>query len=428
MPNNMNLKNLLLGIALYLPPLSGLGAEPRYVNSRDILLSYQSVNKMPVAAVHLWVCAESDSRWTPAETASAGLNAVGYRAPQDGVYRFYMVLENAGGVSAPPPTEESAAQLEIVVDTKPPTLQIHRVMRPGAAADRPELRLFVTLVDENLGEAGTRIFYRANAQGGWVDAGLVKCELGSIEWALPAELPEMIDIRLIATDLAGNRAVDDILEVPVPRGTVPSEVVVAQADARDAIVVPLVEPVAVAPLKPVTLAENGEADVRNEAPADDLRKRREAEDLHRQASAFLAEGRYALAGARLQSALELDPDKPDMLVDLGSSYYRGDKFDLADAQYRRAAEIEPDNPQALEGLALVAATQKRYPDAREHLQHLLKLRPDAAEHWLHFGDVEHMLGDRTAARQAWDKALRLETADAFVRKEAKKRLDAFQAK
>ena len=408
----------------------GFGAEPRYVNARDIVISYQPINQMPVETARLWVRAGDETEWQSAETSSAGKNALLYRASRDGRYAFYLVLENAAGASGPPPTSETQPHLLVVADSTSPTLQIHRAARWDQPESQPGLRLVVTLMDENLGEQGARLFYRANADGGWVDAGPVVCQSGAIVWQPPANLPDTIDLQLVATDRAGNRAEDELQGVPVPR---PASLVANSADTAspqpsEAVVVPLVEPVTLEPVQPVVLGENDPA-ARSESSDDDLlRKRREAEDLHRQAATFLAEGRYSLAASRLEGALELTPDEPDMLVDLGSAYYRRDQFDLADNQYRRALEITPDHVGALEGRALVAATQKRYPDARLQLEHLLELRPEAADHWLHFGDVEHMLGDRAAARVAWEKALQLKTADTFVRKEARKRLDTFQAK
>ncbi|MCK4340209.1 MAG: hypothetical protein KAY37_00615 [Phycisphaerae bacterium] len=57
------------------------------------------------------------------------------------------------------------------------------------------------------------------------------------------------------------------------------------------------------------------------------------------------------------------------------------EFSTANAaqdRFQAAVDGLPDHIGALEGLALVAATKKRYPVAREHLRHLLRLRPESS--------------------------------------------------
>lgn len=417
-------------IAWGLFSLGNLRADTFYVNSREIVLSYQSINRQPVESVHTWVRRAGDADWESAACAPAGPNSVIFVAPRDDKYQFYIVLTGRGGASAPPPVADSAAHLEVVCDTTPPIVQIHRATQCETSGEAFGLRLQVTLAEEHLGDGGLRIFYRANAQAGWVDGGPATNHSGVITWMPPAKLPEVIDIRLAVTDRAGNRAVDELCAVSLPRGAplpAGSTRIEPTSVMTEAVVVPMVEPVSVEAVEAVVLSEQPAA--RSEPnDVEALLNRRRAEDLHRQAAAFLSEGRYTLAGTRLEDALELTPDEPEMLVDLGGAYYRVHKFDSADERYQRALQLKPDHPGALEGLALVAATQKRYADSREYLQRLLKLQPNAADHWLHFGDVEHMLGDRQAARAAWEHAVRLDAPDDFVRKEAQKRLNVFQAK
>jgi tetratricopeptide (TPR) repeat protein len=137
----------------------------------------------------------------------------------------------------------------------------------------------------------------------------------------------------------------------------------------------------------------------------------------------MSEGRYALAVARLEDALAVAPDEPDVLVDLGSALYRLDRYDDADRRFHSALDVAPDDLGALEGVALVAVTQKRYPQAREQLRHLLRLRPESGKVWLRYGDVEHHLGNENEALQAWERVLTAREADADVRHKAQRRLD-----
>jgi tetratricopeptide (TPR) repeat protein len=112
-------------------------------------------------------------------------------------------------------------------------------------------------------------------------------------------------------------------------------------------------------------------------------------------------------------------------VSLTSALYRLARYNDSDPRFQSALDLAPDHPGAIEGLALVAATQKRYPQAREHLRHLLRLRPESGSVWLRVGDIEHRLGNEAEALDAWERVLTARETDADVRRQAQRRLDYF---
>lgn len=402
-------------------------ARPIYVGSRSVVLSCESANSAEIDRIHVWVSPDDGENWQEAVVAPNGASTVRFEAEDDGNYSFYTILENEAGCSAAAPTAGSKPHLQVTIDTAPPTVQIHSAHQTRSAGGEPLLRLDVSLVDESLGYAGTRLFYRAIATTGWQDAGPVMYSAGVVNWQLPPDIPARIDLRLAATDRAGNQAVDEIRGVSIesPGILTPQRAEPTRDLPLEPVTVPDVEPVTVAPVRPVTLADEAESG-REAQPS--LRDAKRAEFLHEQARRFLAEGRFPLAGARLQEALDLTPNDADLQVDLARVLYRTRQYDRAAHHYQLALEASPDHLAAIEGLALVAVGQKRYPDARSHMQHLLRLCPESGEHWLHFGDVEHMLGNAADARAAWNQALQLEQADQSIRKEAQKRLELFGQK
>jgi tetratricopeptide (TPR) repeat protein len=111
-----------------------------------------------------------------------------------------------------------------------------------------------------------------------------------------------------------------------------------------------------------------------------------------------------------------------LLSELGSALYSAGKYDDATTRFEAALKLTPDVPNALEGLALVAATQRRYPQAREHLLHLLRVNPQSAANWLRLGDIEHKLGNTEEAATAWQRVLDMRAADRALRDKAEKRL------
>ncbi len=449
----MRIRALLL--LLVLTCVAGArAAEPRcYLASRSVLLSFDVGDGAPVDRVEAWVTTDNGKTWNRAEVTRVSSRAVRYEAHDDGTYGFFLVLINTSGRSADPPRPGTVPQIVIVVDTEAPVVQIHGARQAGRDAVRPALRLDVSLIEEHLGSGGVRVFYRAagapeTQPAGtppgpppWHDGGVVPIAGDVVEWPVPDSQPAAIDLRLVATDLAGNRGSDEIFGVPT---TAPAEPLAAARAAPTTNPRPALAPQTGSAQR----TGSGAAALREPGPEGNARRSsaagREAASqpagpspgpaapqlararaLQQQARRFLAEGKFALAGARLEQALRLVPGDADLHVDLGGVFFRNRQYDEARREFARALETAPDHARALEDLALVEAVQNRYASARAHLRHLLRVEPRAGRHWLHFGDVEHMLGHAAEARAAWQQALRVEPTNASLRQKAEKRLKLF---
>jgi TolA-binding protein len=406
--------------------------QPQYLNSRTIILSFQTANSAEIERVRVWVLTDDGGTWTEATVAPSAANAVRFNAGHDGNYSFYLVLENEGGRSADAPSTGAKPHARVIVDTAPPTLQIHQARRHDSPGGDPQVQLNVSLVDENLGENGVRLFYRSNTDASWQDGGPVIFAHGIVTWQPAADIGPTGDLRLVVTDLAGNQASDETQYAMITQasGSEPAAAVgpspAASATTSPLVLgpasVPPIPSVIVEPVPAVTLGDEPEA-IPTTQPSPEAA--RQSQLLREEAARYLAEGRLSLAGARLQDAIGLTPADPNVLVDLGDVLYRTHQYDEAARRFRSALEASPDHAGAIEGLALVAAAQNRYPQARSYLQHLLRLSPESVEHWLHYGDVEHLLGNTAEARAAWEKVLKIESADEQLREKAQKRLRLF---
>jgi hypothetical protein len=412
-----------------------LPEEPRYVNSRAIVLSFGVANSAEIGQVHVWFSKNDSETWNAATVTPVAAHALRFDAEQDGKYCFYIVLENQSGRSADPPVAGSPPHVAVVVDTTPPTLQIHRARESTSPTGEPRIRLNISLVDENLGEAAARLFYRAGDGDAWHDGGPVTSAGGILNWQPPPDVGPECDLRLVVTDRAGNQASDEINRVSVigespdrppvasPSGPRLSEG--SRSDAVEQVHVPPVQSTTVDPVPSVTLDERPSVHAASQ-PAPEVDER--AQRLREQAARYLAEGRLSLAGARLHDALQFAPGNADLHADLGEVLVRTRQYDEAARRFHSALDACPDHTKAIEGLALVAISQNRYPEARSYLQQLLRLSPESGAHWLHYGDIEHRLGNITEARAAWQKLLESEAADSGLREQAEKRLRAFGPK
>jgi hypothetical protein len=401
----MHAQHLPIMVALFIAAFARAADAPRWFAARDVRLQCTPANGTTVDSAELYVSRDSGRTWQPVPDAWRE-GALHYTAPEDARYDFYVILRNAAGSSGEPPAAGTLPAVSLLIDTTAPLLQVHQVTA-DPLAEPPAVALAMTLVEEHLADDAIRVFWRGTHQL-WIDGGMAQHVDGGARWVLPPDLPEATELRVIVTDRAGNQSWSD----PLPF----QRTVSAGASTPDAPVVPASdEPVPeTAPSPPSHVP----------GPASQP-ARHDVTQLRELAGRFMQEGRYALAAARYEDALGAGPADPDLLVDLGSALYRAGRYDDAAARFNTALSGRPDHVGAIEGLALVAATQKRYPQAREQLLRLQKLQPDVASVWLRSGDIEHKLGSVGAAREAWQRALRAPDADAVLRAKAQRRLEYF---
>lgn len=408
--------------ALQIAPASA--APPQYVASRDVVLEYQPANVATVTGADVWVSADAGRTWQPADVVADGERTLRYAAPADGKYDFYIVLRNAAGVSGPTPEPGAEPAVTVIVDTTPPLFQIHRASLESGDDGRPIVALKATLVEENRSDSAVRVFYRTPPND-WLDGGPAHLANDRIVWIPPEAAGPVIDLRVIATDLAGNRTSSDARNIRLRSPTTLSAtqpVTSRPTTSAPSAGVSPVEPPKVAAVAPLVL----EPQAPTSAPAPlSPTETLDVQNLRTLAARFASEGRHSLAAARLEDALARSPQDPELLASLGDALYRTGRYDDAAARFKSALDALPDHVPAIEGLALVAATQRRYAQAREQMLHLQRLRPDSGTVWLRSGDIEHQLGNSTAAIAAWQRVLNAADTDQELREKARRRLEYF---
>lgn len=439
-------------------------AQPtQYVNSREIVLSAQGRDAGPLTGVDVWVTTDDGASWRSADVSPHTASSVTYAAPGDGTYGFFVILRNAAGASSDPPARGAAAQLYVVVDATPPTLQIHEVeweespaaggmaeappQAPrGGSAGRAELSLRLTVADEHLAPLAVRVFYRVVGSARWENLPATLAD-GRLRCAAPAADVGSIDLRVVAQDRAGNTSTDERRDIELTRirlrsTTRPAPAAATQphatsrgaarshdsaapsvdrphgaADAGSESTLKLAADVAGAGMRPD--ADDEGRRVVGSAPVRDLRR---AAELRGAAKRFVETGRFELAIARLEEALAATSDDAEALVELGACLVRVGRHDDARARYEAVLRGTPDHVAALEGLALVEATQRRYPEARDALVRLCAVQPERGQVWLNRGDIEYRLGNTEAARAAWKHVLSVRDADDVQRAGARRRM------
>ncbi|HJZ54109.1 MAG TPA: tetratricopeptide repeat protein [Gemmataceae bacterium] len=162
-------------------------------------------------------------------------------------------------------------------------------------------------------------------------------------------------------------------------------------------------------------------------PADRIRIR------YALAGAYYGAKKYAEWEAELRAILDFDPDHAAACNDLG--YHLADQgrnLDEAErllrhaitidrAERKRAGDPEPESSAYLDSLGWVLFRKGKLADARELIERAAAMPDGAAsgEIWDHLGDVCFRLGDKPAAKDAWDKALTAYATDARAKRDGR---------
>jgi Flp pilus assembly protein TadD len=80
----------------------------------------------------------------------------------------------------------------------------------------------------------------------------------------------------------------------------------------------------------------------------------------------------------LQKAIDLRPDYPEALNNLGVLFVRGEDYGKAEDQFKTCIRLTPNFDQSYINLARLYAVEKDKEKAREVLQDLLRIQPQNA--------------------------------------------------
>jgi hypothetical protein len=195
-----------------LPPLSPINpaadpvSAPReaatFSNSRSLSLAYEVANVGPskLAGVEVYFT-QDGQKWDRYRAVIPATGSVPVTVSEDGKFGFVLVARSQAGLSKPAPAAGDQPHLWVTVDTTRPQAEL---FEPAISGDNPGVvRLNWRVTDANLGDAPVALEW-ATTPGQWhaIVTGLPG--KGSYSWAPPEEAGDRVNLRLTATDLAGN--------------------------------------------------------------------------------------------------------------------------------------------------------------------------------------------------------------------------------
>ncbi|HTK36462.1 MAG TPA: tetratricopeptide repeat protein [Caulobacteraceae bacterium] len=114
-----------------------------------------------------------------------------------------------------------------------------------------------------------------------------------------------------------------------------------------------------------------------------------------------------------ESALELNPDEPELCNDLGRLAYVMGMQEIAEALFARYLVHKPGSVPGINNLACTQRDQLRFEDAIETLRPVIYANPESALLWNTLGTIVSEQGEMVQATTFFDEALRLD--DGFVK-------------
>jgi tetratricopeptide (TPR) repeat protein len=108
-----------------------------------------------------------------------------------------------------------------------------------------------------------------------------------------------------------------------------------------------------------------------------------------------------------QTAVDLEPENPDTLRNLGYVYDVFGQYDTALYHYQRALERSPNLPHVLNAIGRIYYIQGKYDSAVKTLSLIIEMDSANDEAFFQLGNVYQVQGEFGQARRAFDKAIEL---------------------
>jgi Flp pilus assembly protein TadD len=136
-----------------------------------------------------------------------------------------------------------------------------------------------------------------------------------------------------------------------------------------------------------------------------------------------AQGDHAKAIEQFKKALEINPNFPGALNNIGVSYGKLKQYPFAEAAFKKAISIKQDDVYAMNNLAIMYMETGDMEGAAEYGEMAIRTEPNYSNGHLTLGSVYATMGDLGRAETEFKKVLELEPGN----RRAQANLDKLQA-
>lgn len=185
-----------------------LADDISYLNQSDFQIPIQmtAAKAAQLKSLRLYVSTDRGTTWKMERNATPSQKAFNFKTREDGEYWFTLAYVDQADRVEPADVRTEPPGLKIVVDTKPPLVELRPLPR-----DNDKVGVTWKLTDEKLDLASLRIEARTERDSNWRELPINRMSLGQVDWAANPE--DGYVIRASVKDLAGNRGV---MEASIP--------------------------------------------------------------------------------------------------------------------------------------------------------------------------------------------------------------------
>ncbi len=156
------------------------------------------------------------------------------------------------------------------------------------------------------------------------------------------------------------------------------------------------------------------------ALSEGVRADLEEQKLHQATALVFKEGvaamnaeDYAAAIAAFEKVLEIDPEMPEALYNIGVAHENLGQMDRALTFYKKAVELQTSSAEPYQALATIYTANQQWPEAMAMLLEAEKLQPDDVATLFDLGAVAMIAGDIPTAQRAFQRVVELDDAHAL---------------
>ncbi len=202
------------------PPIPDVPLDPNAfrVNRLQFRLRYQVDGLLPeqIGSVTIFGSRDDGATWELWTTDADKQSPAEIAVSAAGRYAFRVVVTSVTGNSSHIPRPGDKPEVAVDVDLDPPSPRIVAVPY-GRDSRLASLQIQWTCAAADLGPEPIALAYSDRPSGPWTAITDATANTGQFDWALQPNLPQQVYLRIVATDLAGNRG-GHVLEQPIDIG------------------------------------------------------------------------------------------------------------------------------------------------------------------------------------------------------------------
>ncbi len=122
---------------------------------------------------------------------------------------------------------------------------------------------------------------------------------------------------------------------------------------------------------------------------------------------------YAAAIAAFEKVLEIDPEMPEAIYNIGVAHENLGQMNRAVTFYKKAVELQTSAVEPYQALATIYTANQQWPEAMAMLLEAEKLQPDDVATLFDLGAVAMNAGDVPTAQRAFQRVVKLDDAHAL---------------